>query len=63
MQLTNNNMIANQVKTAKSKLEQHRNLGEKSSLSIFQVAQLMDTVKFGVQEASYQQYSVFFSLN
>ena len=56
-------MINNRIKTAKFKLNQHRNLGEKSTLSIHQVAKLMDTVKRGeeINESTHQ--SIFFSWN
>lgn len=63
MQQTNFYMINNRIKTAKFKLNQHRNLGEKSSLTIFQVAQLMDAVRNGEQLNENNQQSVFFSWN
>ena len=63
MQQTNFDMINNRIKTAKFKLNQHRNLGEKSSLTIFQVAQLMDAVRNGEQLNDNNQQSVFFSWN
>ncbi len=53
----------NRAKTAKLKLSQHRVQGERSRLSVFQVAQLMDTVKIGNGESAHQNTSVFFSLN
>lgn len=63
MQLTNLDMINNRVKTAKFKLNQHRNLGQKSTLSVFQVAKLMDTVKRGESMSESSAHSVFFSWN
>jgi len=55
-------MINNAVKTAKFKLSQHKIQGEKSNLSIFQVARLMDTIKFGEGREDNSQM-VSFSLN
>jgi hypothetical protein len=54
---------SNRVKTAKYKLSQHRVQGERSDLSIFQVAQLMDAVRQGDSTAGQSTNSVFFSLN
>ncbi len=56
-------MIQNAVKMAKYKLAQHRIQGENSSLSVFQVARLMDTVKKGECSDSADAKSVFFSMN
>lgn len=53
----------NRVKSAKFKLSQHRIQGERSSLSILQVAHLMDVVKNGGDMNQNQNASVFFSLN
>jgi len=53
----------NRVKTAKFKLSQHRIQGERSSLSILQVARLMDVVKNGGDMNSAPSQSVFFSWN
>lgn len=39
------NMIENKIKSAKFKLSQHNLQGTKSTLSIFQVASLMDVVR------------------
>jgi hypothetical protein len=63
MQLTNLDMINNRIKTAKFKLNQHRTLGEKSTLSIYQVARLMDTVKRGDEINEAESQSIFFSWN
>lgn len=41
------NMIENKIKSAQYKLSQHKVQGVKSTLSIFQVASLMDLVKLG----------------
>ena len=51
------------IQSAKFKLSQHRAQGSKSNLSIFQVAQLMDTVQNIVEETSNHKKSIFFSLN
>ena len=51
------------VKTAKFKLSQHRVQGQRSDLSIFQVAQLMDALKQGDDSESQSNTSVFFSMN
>lgn len=63
MQLTTTNMMMNRVKNAKIKLSQHRDLGNRSSLSVHEVARLMDTIKFGEKAEGNTQNSVFFSLN
>lgn len=47
MQPILNNMIENKIKSAQYKLSQHKVQGVKSTLSIFQVASLMDLVKLG----------------
>ena len=56
-------MMNNQVKTAKYKLSQHKVEGENSSLTIFQVAKLMDTIKRGEDSEDFPQASIYFSLN
>ena len=63
MQQTNIDMINNKVKTAKFKLSQHKLQGESSSLSVYQVAILMDTVNKGFDNADANQSTIFFSLN
>lgn len=63
MQTTQINMVQNAVKQAKYKLAQHRVQGQSSSLSIFQVARLMDTIKNGEGREQESQDSIFFSLN
>lgn len=52
MQPILNDMIENKVKTAQYKLSQHKVQGAKSSLSIFEVASLMDLVKMGENNTS-----------
>ena len=47
MQPILNDMIENKIKTAQYKLSQHKVQGANSSLSIFQVASLMDLVRKG----------------
>ena len=53
----------NRIQSAKFKLSQHKAQGAKSNLSIFQVAQLMDTIQNRVEAASNHKKSIFFSLN
>ncbi len=60
MQLTGVNIIENNIKQAQYKLSQHRNLGERSNLSIYQVARLMD--KLNSKEKSSKK-EFYFSLN
>lgn len=59
MQLIN----TNRVKSAKFQLSQHRVQGQRSSLSILQVAHLMDVVKNGGEMDQTSNGSVFFSWN
>lgn len=59
MQLIN----TNRVKSAKFKLSQHRVQGERSSLSILQVAHLMDVVRNEAELNQTPNASVFFSYN
>lgn len=58
MELT---MINNAVTLAKHKLAKHKELGQKSSLSIDEVAQLMDLVTFGPSLPQIKNKSVFFN--
>ena len=63
MQLTNFNMISNTIKSAKFKLSQHKVQGEESSLSVFQVARLMDMIMIGESQTQKNSDSILFSLN
>lgn len=63
MQRTEFNIMANKVKNAQFKLNQHRSLGAKSSLSVYEVARLMDTIKRGVRNDEMEHSSIFFGLN
>lgn len=63
MQITTIDMINNRIKQAKFKLSQHRVQGSSSTLSIFEVARLMDTVKNGERANQDKSSSIFFSLN
>lgn len=56
-------MIKNTVANAKFKLSQHKAQGVDSTLSVFEVARLMDTVKVGESMNEDTSASVFFSLN
>ncbi len=63
MQLSDFNMTSNALNNAKYKLSKHNLLGEKSSLSVFQVARLMDTIKKGQNFIEQGYASIFLSLN
>jgi hypothetical protein len=52
----------NTIGVAKEKLTQHRFMGTKSNLSIFQVAHLMDAVKSNSDSEKNQLPSLFFSV-
>lgn len=56
-------MMANRIKNAKMKLSQHRDSGNKSSLSVYEVARLMDMIKMGESVEEQSANSIFFSLN
>lgn len=58
MELT---MINNAVNLAKHKLARHKELGQRSSLTIQEVAQLMDLVTFGPQLPRIKSTSLFFN--
>lgn len=49
------------IATAKMKLEQHKQLGNKSKLSILEVAQLMDVITFGPLKSEVPTQSLFFN--
>jgi hypothetical protein len=55
-------MINNSIKIAQYKLNQHRLQGEKSKLNIFEVAQLMDSIKTSQQIKNSATSSVFYSV-
>jgi len=55
-------MINNSVKLAQYKLSQHRLQGEKSKLNIFEVAQLMDSIKISQQIKNSATSSVFYAV-
>jgi hypothetical protein len=63
MQTTNLDMINSAVQTAKYRLAEHRAQGQNSSLSIFQVARLMDAVRVGEAKGQDNARSGSFSLN
>lgn len=54
-------MINNAVNLAKHKLARHKELGQRSHLTIEEVAQLMDLVTFGPQLPRVKATSVFFN--
>lgn len=58
MELT---MINNAVNQAKNKLARHRALGKQSTMSITEVARLMDLVTFGPEYAQVNSTPVFFN--
>ncbi|MNU84121.1 hypothetical protein D3C71_738330 [compost metagenome] len=53
-------MINNAISLAKNKLARHKALGKNSSLSIVEVAQLMDLVTFGPNMPHVQSSMLFF---
>lgn len=53
-------MIKNTIDLAKSKLEEHSRLGSNSNLSIFDVANLMDTIHNMNNMTNINQPSIFF---
>jgi hypothetical protein len=56
-------MINNTVKLAQYKLSQHRVQGTKSKLNIFEVAQLMDSIKMAEQMKNIPSNSIFHSIH
>lgn len=58
-------MINNEIKRAEYKLEQHRSLGTNSSLSVIEVARLMDLIKKGelMKKSPYESLFFSFSVN
>ena len=50
------------IRQAQNKLSKHRELGTKTNLDVFQVAELMDTLKSSSMEDE-NKASVFFSVN
>ena len=56
-------MINNTVKLAQYKLAQHRVQGTKSKLNIFEVAQLMDSVRTAGQIKDQSAKSIFHSIS
>lgn len=63
MQLVNFNMISSKIKSAKFKLSQHKVQGEKSDLSVYQVARLMDMIKSEPNDSEGGVSNIFFSYN
>ena len=63
MNLIAENMINNTVKLAQYKLSQHRIEGTKSKLNIFEVAQLMDSIKMAEQMQNVPSNSIFHSIH
>lgn len=56
-------MINNSIKLAEYKLSQHKVQGVKSTLDVFQVAQLMDTIKYGDSVKRPQNSSIFYNIS
>lgn len=56
-------MINNSVKLAQYKLAQHRVQGTKSKLNIFEVAQLMDSIRTAQHAKEVGSSSIFYSIN
>lgn len=63
MNLIAENMIKNTVKLAQYKLSQHRVQGTKSKLNIFEVTQLMDSIKMAEQMKNIPSNSIFHSIH
>ena len=63
MNVTIENMINNSIKIAEYKLNQHKVQGVKSTLDVFQVAQLMDTIKYGESVKLPQNSSIFYNIS
>lgn len=61
MFLIENTMIKNTLNIAKKKLEMHKDLGAQSSLSIFDVANLLDIIKRNEAAGKQKDESLFFS--
>jgi hypothetical protein len=53
-------MITNTVTLAKKQLENHAKQGSKSRLSVFEVARLMDTIRFGHEIEKLGNHPIFF---
>lgn len=58
-----NNIVTNRIKLAKQKLNDHRNLGTKSRLSIEQVAELHDIVNGGNSMVPEGETGLFYGLH
>jgi hypothetical protein len=56
-------MINNSIKLAELKLNEHKVQGVKSTLDVFQVAQLMDTIKYGNDVKRPHNSSIFYNIN
>lgn len=63
MNLTLQDMINNTIKTAKFKLNMHRKKGTKSELSVFQVAELLDSIKRAENQKELKTISIFNSIS
>jgi hypothetical protein len=63
MNVTPIEMINNSIKLAELKLNQHKVQGVKSTLDVFQVAQLMDTIKYGELVKRPQNSSIFYNIS
>ena len=63
MNFTKNDMINNSIKVAEFKLNQHKSQGVKSTLDIFQVAQLMDTIKYAENIKRPMNSSIFYNIS
>ena len=63
MNFTKNDMINNSIKVAEFKLNQHKTQGVRSTLDVFQVAQLMDTIKYGDNVKRPMNTSIFYNIS
>lgn len=56
-------MKKNAINIAKYKLDLHKKLGSKSNLTILEVAQLMDLIKYGEINKLSSRTNIFYSMN
>lgn len=55
-------MINNTIQIAQNKLSQHRELGTRSGLNIFEVARLLDKIKMAEKMKENPQSNLFFQI-
>jgi hypothetical protein len=62
MNFIQENMINNSIKLAYYKLNRHKELGIQSNLNVFEVAELMDTIKRGDAIKNQQALPIFYNV-